>query len=86
MNIITDAEKLIGSVAICNIGRIGLIKKVRCTNDGYLWEGVGLFDKKRWRSKCPVPIAWSMEDYTKHEKTWKDFRSTIKRKLERKAI
>jgi len=76
-----QAEKLIGSVAICNLGRIGVITRVKCLNDGYyLWEGVGLYDKKRWRSKCPLPIAWSMEDYTKHQKEWKEIHRDKKQK------
>jgi len=77
-----NAEKLIGSVSICNKGRIGVIKKVRCSNHGYLWEGVGLYDKKRWRSKCPIPIpiAWSIEDYTEHQKKWKEARTIMKKK------
>jgi len=68
-------EKLVGTVCICNKGRIGLIKKVRKTRRGYVWEGTGLYDtddcnKINWSSVNPLPIAWSLEDYNQARKMW----------------
>ena len=63
-------EKLIGTVAICNSGKIGLIKKVRKTRKGYIWEGTGLYDNSRWSSSKPLPIAWSLDDYNQAKEMW----------------
>ena len=63
-------EKLIGTVAICNHGRIGLIKKVKKNRRGYVWEGIGLYDTNPWSSSKPLPIAWSLDDYNQAKEMW----------------
>ena len=69
-NILFNPEKLIGTVSICNRGRIGLIKKVSKTKRGYIWEGIGLYDSHPWQSKNPLPIAWSLDDYKQAKEMW----------------
>ena len=71
-------EKLIGTVAICNKGRIALIRSVRRHKGGkgYIWEGTGLYENDinendiNWSSSNPLPIAWSLDDYNQAREMW----------------
>jgi hypothetical protein len=66
-------ENLIGMVAICSKGRIGIIKR-KCNRKGKCcWEGIGYYDKKEWQSSNPFPIALTIEDFEGYKKNWTDF-------------
>ena len=67
---ILDPDKLIGAVAICNTGRIGVIDKYIQTKNGFVWKGKGLYDRGEWSSKNPFPIAWTLDDYNESKYKW----------------
>lgn len=54
-----------GKVAVCGNGRVGIIKKLRSNKTGTYYEGVGVFDNKRWISRHPVIVAKSLKDFNK---------------------
>lgn len=66
-------ENLMGMVAICGKGRIGIIKRKRNKKGRCYWEGIGYYDKKEWCSSNPFPIALSVEDFETYKKDWSGF-------------
>lgn len=66
-------ENLIGMVAICSHGRIGVIKSKRNKKGKCCWEGVGYYDNKEWQSSNPFPIALTVEDFETYKKDWSKF-------------
>ena len=55
-------EHLVGKVAICSKGRIGVITGRATLPWGESWVGVG-FDGKQWASRSPSVIADNVNDY-----------------------
>jgi hypothetical protein len=61
-------ENLIGKVAICSIGEIGIIQDYVDMPWGKSYIGIKM-DGSSWASRKPYVIANSVQDYAKHKDT-----------------
>ena len=58
----------VGKVAVCSLGRVGVItdrKELTFSNQdkGVMWVGMGFDGKGLWASSEPIVIAESLKDY-----------------------
>jgi hypothetical protein len=60
-------ENIIGKVAICSIGYIGLIQDRIEMPWGASYVGIKLSDGSSWASRKPYVISNSVQDYAKHK-------------------
>jgi hypothetical protein len=63
MRLPEENENLIGKVAICSVGRPGIITGRKTFDFGLAWVGLGLDGKGTWASTKPCIVAESGQEF-----------------------